>query len=187
MTPIRLLGNWARNWRWKSSERGMGRTTLTASTSAGPAPARSRQVAMARSGSAPATWALRLSLDSSTAATRVSSLRTAAAVSPRMPPIPRVSMSAPKTEAVLSPRRCRDAESRGSRAAGSCGPALLDFRPRVFQRDRAVEDGGAGLGVGVDGEVAEALELVVGAFGDVGEAGFQHGAGEDFERVGIEV
>ena len=39
---------------------------------------------------------------------------------------------------------------------------LRFFGPGVFQRDGAVEDGLAGLGVRVEGEVGEALELVAG-------------------------
>ncbi len=36
---------------------------------------------------------------------------------------------------------------------------LLNLRPSIFQRDCAIQDRFAGLGVGVEGEIAEALGL----------------------------
>ena len=46
---------------------------------------------------------------------------------------------------------------------------LVDLRPRIFERHRAVEDGMPGRGVGVGAEVAHALELYGLAYGDVAQ------------------
>ena len=55
------------------------------------------------------------------------------------------------------------------------GWANLGGFPGVFEGGGAVEDGGVGLGVGVGGEVAEALELEGVAGLGVEEVGFDVG------------
>ena len=62
-----------------------------------------------------------------------------------------------------------------------------DLRPRVAQRHRAVEDERAWRGIGVDAEVAEALELIARAGRGVREARLDLGAALHFERVRVQV
>ena len=64
---------------------------------------------------------------------------------------------------------------------------LLGFGPTVFQADGAVKHQLLGRRVGVDTEVAYALELeLVFHLGIVGEPGLYLGIVDDLERVGIE-
>src|SRR5439155_23458662 len=88
---MRLFGNRARNWRWRlvSGPAANGRTIATQSTSSGFAPAIARQEAIADSGKAPERY-WRETLISSTAATSLPFLTTAAAASLRIPPIPKM-------------------------------------------------------------------------------------------------
>src|SRR5262249_30284789 len=132
--------------------------------------ASSRQVAMARSGiwPPPLPWARwRTSLDSSTAATSSPSRRMAAAASPSSPPIPRITMTGSSSFRLAS--------------------AFFDLRPGILQGHGPVEYERARLGIGIDAEVSEPLELVAAAFGGSGEARFDFAAGEHFERFGIQV
>ena len=64
---------------------------------------------------------------------------------------------------------------------------LFDLGPGVFERQGAIEDQVAGRGVGVEAEVAYALELEAVLKPGVGEGRLKLGAGEDFERVGVEI
>ena len=69
---------------------------------------------------------------------------------------------------------------------GSTVPFLLDLRPCIFQCDCPIKDEFTGFRVKVEGEVAEALELV---------ARFRQGfpkrrlklAGDDFQAVRVDV
>src|SRR6187455_95344 len=72
-------------------------------------------------------------------------------------------------------------------------PALLHLvasslylRPAVLEGDGAVEHRTRGRGVGIDNEVAEALELEAGAGGHRGERWFELARFEHLERVRVE-
>src|SRR5436305_6017912 len=105
----------------------------------------------------------RVSFDSSTAATSSPSFNMAAAASPWMPPIPRMIMY-----------------------GGLCLCAFFDFGPGVSQSDGPVENRLAERGVRVDAEIAETLELVL-PRGWTCEGRLELGAGNDFERVRVQV
>src|SRR5262245_39807190 len=64
--------------------------------------------------------------------------------------------------------------------------ALCFFRPTVLQAHRAVEDEFALRRIGVDAEIALALELEGVAGLCAADAGLDHG-GNDLERFGVEV
>src|SRR5438874_8078935 len=59
--------------------------------------------------------------------------------------------------------------------------------PRFLQRDRPIEYDSVVARVGVDAEVAEALELVAGHRGGVADARLELGVLDHFERMRIEV
>ena len=70
---------------------------------------------------------------------------------------------------------------------------LFNLRPGVLQRDGAIEHefalaghGRLDVGIGVEGEIAEALELIALSEVGVGQGRFAFG-GDDFERMRIEV
>src|SRR5262245_24303218 len=65
--------------------------------------------------------------------------------------------------------------------------ASIDLRPRVLQRDGAVEHRPARNGVGIDGEVPETLELKARAGRGVREAGLYLRTGQHVERVWIQI
>ena len=64
---------------------------------------------------------------------------------------------------------------------------FFDLGPGVFEGEGAVEDQIARSGVGIEAEVADALELEAVLQLGVGERGLQLGAGEDLQRVGVEI
>ncbi len=66
-------------------------------------------------------------------------------------------------------------------------PVLLNLRPGVAERHRAVEDQSAWRGIGVDAEVAEALELIARTGLGVRERRLDLGAALHLERFGIQV
>ncbi len=76
-----------------------------------------------------------------------------------------------------------------ARSASGCATAcgLLDLGPGVFEREGAVEDQLVRRRVGIDAEVADALELEAVLELGVGERGLQLGAGENLQRVGVEI
>ena len=62
-----------------------------------------------------------------------------------------------------------------------------DLRPRVLERDRAVEYRRPLAGVRIDAEVTQPLELESGAGSRFGERGLDFAVNEPVERVGIEI
>src|SRR5262249_45712926 len=65
---------------------------------------------------------------------------------------------------------------------------FLDLGPRVAQRDRTVEHQRSALGInGVDGEITEPLELVAAAGRGRGQTRLELGAGQNLQRVRIEI
>src|SRR5664280_1529013 len=88
----------------------------------------------------------------------------------------------------LYPSRCGPLPSRPCAPGSGVLPASrLELRPRVLERQGAVEDEVAGPGVGVGREVAQALELHGLADGRLCEARLDQAAGEHGLRPGIEV
>lgn len=72
-----------------------------------------------------------------------------------------------------------------SRGLGSLG--FVDFGPGVAELDGSVEDRLFGGRVGVDGEVADSFELVLGSRWGGGDAGFGDGLRRDDQRQGIQL